>query len=356
VSARLRVGIIGANPDSGWASRSHLPAVQASTDVELVAVATTSSASAEKAARVYGAQRAYSRAADLIADPDVDAVTVAVKVPEHAALTRAAIEAGKHVYCEWPLAATTDEAIALRDLARHRGVQTIVGLQSAGSIQVARARTLIADGTIGRLRSVTISCIGGVGGARYRARDAWRADVENGVDALTVLGGHALDTLSAVVGEIDTLSAIAARTLDAASIVETGETIPLSGIDQVALTGTVRGAVLSAHIQGGMPGGHGFLLQIRGTEGRLELRALPSLADAPLRLLLSNDRAELAEIEGDDDDHVGCVARLYADLASAVSTGTPRGPDFTHAVRRHRLLDAIRAASRDGKRIDVIAD
>src|SRR4051794_12756829 len=121
----LRPGIIGANPDRGWASRAHLPAAAACEQVELVAVATTRIESAAAAAQRFGARDAYADPFELIADPQVDAVTVAVKVPEHFALVRAALDAGKHVYSEWPLGTNTGEAEALRDLAAQRRLHTV---------------------------------------------------------------------------------------------------------------------------------------------------------------------------------------------------------------------------------------
>jgi predicted dehydrogenase len=120
MSDRLRVGVIGANPDRGWASRTHLPAVASSKHVELVAVATTRLESASEAAKRFGARSAYADPRELIADPSVKAVTVAVKVPEHFELVRAALEAGKHVYSEWPLGTTTQEAVELRRYASWR--------------------------------------------------------------------------------------------------------------------------------------------------------------------------------------------------------------------------------------------
>jgi predicted dehydrogenase len=60
----------------------------------------------------------------------VDVVVITVKVPAHAQLVQAALAAGKHVYCEWPLARTTEEAESLVALARAAGVRHTIGLQA----------------------------------------------------------------------------------------------------------------------------------------------------------------------------------------------------------------------------------
>ena len=127
---KIRLGFVGANVRATWASQSHFPALLASPDVEMTAVCTTRPESAEEARRAFGAQFAFHDYRTMVASPEIDAVAVVVKVPEHYGPTRAAIEAGKHVYTEWPLGRTTAEAEELAVLARSRGLQTAVGLQS----------------------------------------------------------------------------------------------------------------------------------------------------------------------------------------------------------------------------------
>src|ERR1700761_2793863 len=127
---KIRLGLIGASVRGTWSSRSHLPAVQASGDVELTAVCTTRADSAEAARQAYGARLAFDDFHKMVASPEIDAVAVVVRVPSHYEPTKAAIEAGKHVFCEWPLGRTTAEAIELTALAEAKGLVTTVGLQA----------------------------------------------------------------------------------------------------------------------------------------------------------------------------------------------------------------------------------
>ena len=127
---KIRLGFVGANVNSTWASQSHFPALLASPDVEITAVCTTRPESAEEARQHFGAKQAFHDFREMAASPDIDAVAVVVRVPAHYGPTRAAIEAGKHVYTEWPLGRNTAEAVELADLARQKGVHTAVGLQS----------------------------------------------------------------------------------------------------------------------------------------------------------------------------------------------------------------------------------
>jgi predicted dehydrogenase len=122
-SSKIRVGIVGASANRGFASIAHIPALRALPQFEIVAVCTTRQDSAEMAARHYGVPLAFSDPAKLAQHPDVDLVTVSVKVPDHCRPVMAAIDAGKHVYCEWPLGRDTDEAVRMLDAAKRRGIR-----------------------------------------------------------------------------------------------------------------------------------------------------------------------------------------------------------------------------------------
>src|SRR5262249_17360345 len=119
---RIRVGIVGVNPTRGFAAAAHIPALKALPHFEIVAVCTTNQTSAEKAARHFGIPMAFSDAGQLTGHPEVDLVVVTVKVPDHYAPVMKAIEAGKHVYCEWPLGRNTSEAKILLAAAEERGI------------------------------------------------------------------------------------------------------------------------------------------------------------------------------------------------------------------------------------------
>jgi len=75
--------------------------------------------------------------------PDVDAVAICVRVPKHKELVEVALAAGKHVYCEWPLARSSEEAQMLLELARDKRVVHMVGLQARQSPVLLHARKLI---------------------------------------------------------------------------------------------------------------------------------------------------------------------------------------------------------------------
>src|SRR5689334_257652 len=157
MAEKIRLGFVGANVHALRASQSHYPALLASPDVDLAAVCTTRQESAEEAREAFGARLAFSDWREMVVSPAIDAVAVVVRVPEHYAATRAALEAGKHVYTEWPLGRTTAEAEELVDIARSAGVRTVVGLQSRVSPTLLHMRDLLADGYAGEVLSINVS-------------------------------------------------------------------------------------------------------------------------------------------------------------------------------------------------------
>ncbi|QYN19068.1 Gfo/Idh/MocA family protein [Amycolatopsis sp. DSM 110486] len=102
----IGVGIVGGST-GGWAALGHVPALRALPGYDLRAVSTSRQESAEAAAKEFGADAAYDNHANLIADPAVDLVVVAVKIAHHREIISAALSAGKTVYSEWPWASAS---------------------------------------------------------------------------------------------------------------------------------------------------------------------------------------------------------------------------------------------------------
>src|SRR3989441_11059026 len=125
---RIRVGIIGANPNRGWAAQAHIPALKSlSDDFEITALSTSRRESADAARELFGVPLAFDNHKDLVNSAVVDVVAVTVKVPYHLELATAALEAGKAVYCEWPLGNGLKEAENLAALAEKKGVPAAAG-------------------------------------------------------------------------------------------------------------------------------------------------------------------------------------------------------------------------------------
>jgi predicted dehydrogenase len=370
-SSPIRVGVVGANVHRGWGTNAHLPALAQLPELEVVAVATTRAESARETAERFGVPLAFDSADALIVHQDVDLVAVTVKIPSHAAVVRAALAAGKHVFSEWPLGVDLAETEALAELARTAGTVHAVGLQGLHSAGARFVADLIADGRIGALRSVSLIASAGHGGSRISQERAWTLNPAAGNSILTIIGGHVLATLATTLGaSFEQLSAVVADLDPEATVIETGERIPNGTPDQVGLLGTLPGgAVVSIALQGGGPPAvAGFLLQIVGTDGALTItpeqpggalhiadwaiRLAPTAGEAQQLAVPDSYRTIPASVPKGPPTN---VAALYREIAAAISEGREPLPSFDSAVEYHRLLEAIEVASSTGTRQQIAA-
>lgn len=356
----IRVGIVGASPNRGFSSIAHVPALQALPEFEISAICTTRQDSAEAAARHFGIPLAFSDPEKLASHPDVDLVTVSVKVPDHYQPVMAAIEAGKHLYCEWPLGRDTAEATQMLDAAEHRGIRHAVGLQGQVSPAINYVKDLVGDGYVGRVLSATmIACAPSWGASIDRA---FQADRANGANLLTITGGHTIDALCYCLGEFRELSAFVVSQRDQIPLEDTGEMVAKTSPDQLVVNGIVSdGAIVSFQVRGGMTRGTEFLFEIHGEEGDLQLTAAARASMQRQELNLKGGRGDdlaLVDLpipgkyrwvpEGVPPGSPYNVAQLYRKLAEAIRDGNPPSPGFDAAVTRHRLLDRIVRASDTG--------
>ncbi len=361
----LRVGLIGANVDYGWGSRAHVPALEKLPELALTAVCTTRPETAAASAERFNVPLSFHDHKAMVAHPDVDLVSISVKVPYHHELTLAALEAGKHVYTEWPLAATVEQARELADTARSRGLHTMVGLQGRCSPTVLKLRRLMQEGYVGEVLSVSMSSA--TGGITARPADGmWRAAKEAGASAFTITFGHAVDALEFCVSPFVEVSAKVGTRIATWDETDTGRTVPVTAFDTLAVSGTLaNGAIASAYISSPPHHGTGFRMEITGRDGVLLATAAGGPNTNALRLQGARAGEErLTDIPVSNDDvwtpddvpdgvpfH---VAQMYRRFGEEIAGG-PSGlvPDFEEATSLHRLLDAVERASETGQRQQV---
>jgi predicted dehydrogenase len=132
-----------------------IPAMQKGTYCEVTAIASRNLESALAAAAKLGIPKAYGSYEELLADPDIDAVYNPLPNHLHVPWSLKAIEAGKHVLCEKPIALTAAEAQTLLDAAKqHPNIKVMEAFMYRFHPQWQRAKELVASGAIGELRTV----------------------------------------------------------------------------------------------------------------------------------------------------------------------------------------------------------
>ncbi len=193
----IRVGVCGL----GFIGPVHLEVLRRIEYVTANAVSSTAPGRAEAIAGRFGIPRIYTNHEDLIADPAIDAVHICTTNHTHARLVKLAMEAGKHVLCEKPLATTADDARALAALAAERDGVYAVNYQYRYYPMVQQARAMIRNGLLGRLYLLHGHYL--QDWLLYRTDYNWRVAVEEGgaSRAFADIGTHWCDLVEHVTGQ-----------------------------------------------------------------------------------------------------------------------------------------------------------
>lgn len=347
---------------SGWGANAHVPALRALPEYELKAVCTAHAETAKASAAAFGAELAFHDADAMVAHPDVDLVAVVVRVPGHRDLVVKALEAGKAVFCEWPLGATLAEAEAMASLASARGLRTAVGLQARSDPALMYARELVQQGYVGEVLSARYSSISQAIVRRGVGR-IWQGDRRNGANTLTIAGGHAIDALCFVLGELEDVSARLATRITEWHNTDTGETMPVDSPDWISVSGRLEGGAEVSFLAATVPSNpSGTRFEIYGREGTLAISGgtsnsgpnelVGARGTEPLAAMEPPERFTLVP-EGVPAGPPRNVAQAYARLAAAAAAGQRFEPDFAHAVTRHTLIEAIERSSAERRAVRV---
>lgn len=368
----IRIGLIGANIHQGWSPRAHLPALAAHPDFELAAVCTTRQASADEAMAAYDAGSAWDDYHRMLAaaNPPLDAATISLRVPSHYEPTLAALQAGKHTFTEWPLGRTTAEAMVMADVARQMGVKTAVGLQARANPTIAHLRKLVADGYVGRVMTCHIRLMREGVLSRNSGR-TWQRDNELGAHTLTIAAGHTIDALCSVVGEFADVAAVVSTQAKTWHETDTGKDLPVTSPDNVLVSGNLQsGGVASVQVGNTPWYGSGYRMEIHGDQGTLIAVSADSPQLGEVEILGARGTGDVEPLDFEPDGLRPAptmprgapynVGQLYSRFAAAIRGAAVGGadanlplPDFDHAVGLHRLIDAIRQSSDEGRRVAV---
>jgi predicted dehydrogenase len=211
MSSPIRIGIIGLGKATGnmvpglWAGKAHLPYLLASPKYQVVAVCNSSIESAQATIEFHqlGTDvKPYGSPEDIANDPEVDMIVLSVRVGMHYVLAKPVLIAGKDVFVEWPLGASTAEAEELTKLAESKGVKTIVGLQARASPIVVKIRELIQSGKIGKvLSSTVVGSFVGLPVGTWPAGAEYYLDINSGGNSFTIHFGHCNTSPPTILGK-----------------------------------------------------------------------------------------------------------------------------------------------------------
>ncbi|HEX2146520.1 MAG TPA: Gfo/Idh/MocA family oxidoreductase [Pseudorhizobium sp.] len=206
----LGIGLIG----TGFMGKAHALAYRSVNavfgdvpEIRLEVLCDTPADKAEAMGRQFGFSRATANWRNLLNDPSVDIVCITTPNKMHAEMAIAALESGKHVHCEKPMALTLDEARRMEAAAKTSGRKTIVGYNYLANPIYQHARELIAEGAIGKPVHFR-----GFVDEDYQADPetawTWRAiRAEAGLGALGDLGCHLVSLMQGLMGPVATVVA-----------------------------------------------------------------------------------------------------------------------------------------------------
>ncbi|KAH6867863.1 hypothetical protein B0T10DRAFT_419238 [Thelonectria olida] len=208
----IRLGIIGlsaTNPGS-WASVAHLPYLlspRGKAHFKIVALCNSSIESARFAIETFQLPpdtRAYNSPNDLAQDNNIDLVVCSTRVDRHYDTIKQSIIAGKAVFVEWPLASNISQVIELADLAKKKGIKSMVGLQGFVNPPINAVREIVGKGLIGKVLSSEAKVRGGTSD-RDAVPEALRyfTQSEVGGNVITIGFGHWWEYLLSILGDVE---------------------------------------------------------------------------------------------------------------------------------------------------------
>ncbi|HXX39261.1 MAG TPA: Gfo/Idh/MocA family oxidoreductase [bacterium] len=380
----IRVGVIGA----GFIGPAHIESLRRLGFVQVVALAGSSQASADRKAASLFVPRAYGDYRRLIEDPGVDVVHITAANVHHYPAAKAALAAGKHVVCEKPLAMTTAESTELVRLAEASGLVHAVTFNVRFYPVLQHARALIRRGELGSLYFVH-------GGywqdwLLFDTDYNWRVEPAAGgsLRAVGDIGSHWLDLaqhlaglpVRAVFADLATVLPVRrkpARPLDAFETAEV-DRVPVRIDTEDAATvllrlgDAARGVMMVSQVSAGRK--NRLAIELNGARGSIAwdgerpnelwighrdrpnetLVKDPALLDPSAR---SYARYPGGHAEGFPDSHTAMARAVYEYLrAGGRSSGrAPEFPTFVDGHRENVIADCISTSAREGRWVEVPA-
>jgi predicted dehydrogenase len=385
-NGELRVGMVGyafmgAAHSQAWRTVNH--AFDLPLRARLVAVCGRDDAKVRSAAARLGWERASTDWRELVASDDIDVIDICTPGDSHAEIAIAALEAGKHVVCEKPLANRVEEAramVAAAEDARTRGIRSMCGFNYRRVPAVAYLHQLVAAGRLGTIRHVrAVYLQDWIVDPEFPL--VWRLQRDKaGSGALGDIGAHIVDLTQYLTGQSITgvsaltetfvrerpllSTAAAAGGLAAAAAVSPPGTAPVTVDDAALFLGRLTGGAVATYEASRFATGrkNGLRIELNGSLGsavfdlerlnELELydAAQPSAEQGFRRILVTEpDHPYLAAWwpPGHLIGYEHSFTHEMRDFIEAVAVGKDAEPSFADALQVQLVLDAVERSATD---------
>ena len=363
----IRVGLIG----TGFMGKAHALAYQAAGNVfddisrpVLHAVADIDGSRAEQFKNQFGFAKALTDWQALVADPEIDVISITTPTLFHKEMALAAIAAGKHVHCEKPLAISAADALEMTLAAEKAGVRSASGFNYIKNPLLKYAREMIASGELGE-----ITDFNGIHAEGFMADPAtpwsWRCDPAGGQGAIADVGSHIIAIARYLLGPVSTVFAKLDTPIRTRPVSPGANEHRQVGVDDIArmLVSFERGC--SGTLQANwLATGRNMQLafQVSGSKGTLafdqermnELQYFKAGEDPRsngFRLIESGPQhAPYGAFCVAGGHHLGFNDLKTIEMAEfirAIDQNRPASPDFREAWEVQRLIDSAVMSDRD---------
>lgn len=337
----LGVGVVGI----GFGQAVHVPAFRQVPGCEVVALAASEPGRAEAIAGRLGVPGAPETWRQLVESPAVHLVSIAVPPDVQPEIAVAALEAGKAVFCEKPLALDVAGARRVLAAAEASGGVGVVDFEFPELAPFRRLRDELAAGSIGALRHLEVTWNVETY-ANARGLVSWKTDPARGGGILHAFGCHVLEYVERLVQPIRRLSARLSRAPG-----DPRDTTTLARLDLELASGAPGVVVVCSHAYAGT----GHRVACYGEEGSLVLENPGGGHVQGFRLTHARRGRsaevldpEVAGVPDGGDERVGPVARLARRLVEGLRAGTPPSPGLEVGLRIQELLAAAQRSHDTG--------
>lgn len=350
---KIKIGIIGV----GGISQMHINSYRANPNVELYAFCDIDKKRLEEKGKANGITRLFTSAEEMCALPELDAVSVCTWNSAHAPCAIAALEAGKHVLCEKPMATDAGQAQAMLDAAERSGKILAMGFVRRFGRDCTFAKDFAEAGALGEVYYAK---------AKYIRRNGnpggWFGDKSrSGGGPLIDLGVHVIDLLRYLMGNPRPVSVTAAafdklgnrsglKLSPKGYLSETEEIETINNVEDFATVFIQfdNGAVLSVETSFCLNGQDSAEVALYGNRGGIEFE--------PKLTLYSEQNGYLVDLSPVPNPSLDIDAAFRAeidDFVNAVQNGTPVKAPAEDGVLLMKILDAAYESARTGREVKI---
>jgi predicted dehydrogenase len=349
----IQVGVIG----TGFGASLHLSALRENLEFQVVAICSRRPERARAAAIDHGIPAHLSDYRALVRDPAIDAIIVAAPPHLHHAMAIAALEAGKHVLCEKPMARTLAEARDMLRIAERVGTVAMVNHQLRFLPVRRRLQELIGEGYIGEPHAATVVVHRSSLNDPHERPWGWLMEQEKAGGMLGATGAHYLDALRWWCGEVKAVAGAVSTMVRQRRLADSSAMAKVDADDNFAVILRFNnGALGTVHVTATAGHEGDEEITISGSEGTLQIREgrlwgarrgefSPSELPIPERLL--------GGFVPGGHFLVQPTALLLRAWATAIREQIPGSPSFSDGVKTQELIDGVLRSSQQGRWIDT---